>query len=66
LGLFRKPEPQKVIDPELERQERAAREERISAIRGSVTSRTEELIRAFGARRVLGGSGFGRPPIMGL
>lgn len=62
MGLFRRPNTQAAVDPELRRQETAARNERLTAIRDRVSSDTEGLIRTYGARMSL----LGRRPTPGV
>ena len=52
-------------DPELEREKAAAREEKINAIRDRVSALTDQLVRVYGARSALFGSGT-RPPLTGF
>lgn len=53
------------VDPELEAEQKAARNEKVDAIRGRVSSLTDALVRAYGARTALLG-GARRAPILGF
>lgn len=53
-------------DPELEREKAAAKRDKIDSIRDQVSYLTEQLIRSYGAKTALGGTGgASKPPILG-
>lgn len=52
-------------DPQLEAEKTAARNEKIDAVRGRVSSMTDQLVRTYGARQALFGRS-SRPPILGF
>lgn len=53
-------------DPELERQQAAARQDKISAIQDSVSGATDALVRLYGSKSAMAGtSGSMKAPILG-
>ena len=49
-------------DPELERQQQQANQEKINTIQERLSTQTDQSLRVYGARRALSGAGAGRLP----
>lgn len=61
MGMFGAPKQR--TDPALEQERRRAEQERVSAVRDTVTKDTDMLLRLYGQRKALSGGQLGRPPI---
>lgn len=58
--------PEQKADPELQRQQAAAQQEKINTIQERLGTETDQALRYFGARRALSGAGSsGRSPLVG-
>lgn len=58
-----KPKIENKPDPELQRQQAAAAQEKVNSIQSRLSTETDQSLRYFGARRALSGASGGSPLI---